>query len=110
MTFAEVKAELKQLAGKMKPLAQRTAILDRECQRLSSLAFIEVNNVQKHDVEMSSGDGKPWFGSVRVFAEWLAENSTRRFCEWNSRIYFTAEIINGRMDPGVPGCVDDLPE
>ena len=108
MTIEQVKRELADIADKMKPLAARAEVLNRERRRLQSIAFIEANGVRKDDVEMSSGNGKPWFGTVWEFATWLKTNSTKRFCEWNESIYFTAEIVRGRMDQEAPATIREL--
>lgn len=109
MTLEEVEAELRSTEEQMKPLAARWEQLNRERLRLKSVAFIEANGVRREEVEMSSGDGKPYFSTVWEFAKWMKANKvTKRFCEWNQRIYFTAEIILGRMDPEAPATICDL--
>ena len=108
MNLKEIELELQQIAEQMKPLVARVETLNRERSRLKSLSFIEANGIRKDDVEMSSGSGKPFFGVVYEFGKWLKKNSNKRFCEWNGRIYFTAEIANGLMAPDAPGIAKDL--
>lgn len=109
MTLEQVERELADIAEQMRPLAKRTEELNRERRRLRSEAFIAANNVKRDDVEMSSGEGKPWFGMVSEFAKWMKANKvTKRFCEWNETIYFTAEIIAGRLDPEAPSTIREL--
>jgi len=108
MTLAQIEAEIEQIAGQMKPLIARTEALNRERRRLKSVAFIEANSVRIEDVEMSSGDGKPWFGTAWEFGKWLKANSDKRFCEWNETIYFTAELAEGRMDSKASGTISEL--
>ena len=109
MTVEEVELELADIAEQMRPLRKRSADLQRELRRLRSKAFISANRVERDDVEMSSGDGKPWFGTVFEFAKWMKANkTTKRFCEWNETIYFTAEIIAGRMDPDASATINEL--
>jgi len=108
MSIQAIEAELQSIDDQMRPLRARAATLKNELRRLRSLAFIEANNVTIDDVELSSGDGKPWFGHINSFAAWLRQNSTRRFCEWNGQLYFTAEIIARRMDPNAMGRMAEL--
>lgn len=108
MTLKEVEAELRFIAEQMKPLMKRSSELNRERRRLKSIAFIEANGVRREDVEMSSSDDKPWFGNIMQFGEWLKSNSNKRFCEWNEMIYFTVEVVNGRMDPDAAGTIREL--
>ena len=108
--IVQIERELKQIQLQIDPLAERSDRLNREIQRLRSLEFITLNHVRKEDIEMSIGDGKPWFNTIWDFAEWLKLNSTKRFCEWNERIYFMAQIINGSMSHGeTPGTIRELP-
>ena len=108
MTLKQIELEIQQIAEQMKPLIARTDVLNRERRRLKSVAFIEANNVRREDVEMSSGDGKPWFGTAWQFGEWLKANSDKRFCEWNETIYLTAELAEGRMDSEASGTISEL--
>jgi hypothetical protein len=60
--------------------------------------FIKANKVTKNDVQLSSGEGVPWFGNIFAFSEWLRGlHSIKRFCEWNGSIYFSSDMLNGRL-------------
>lgn len=98
MTYAEIQSEISAIDSTMKPLKDRRRQLIEDATRLKSLAWIDANGVKLEDVELSDGDGKPWFGDINTFAEWLKANSKKRFCEWNTGVFFTSDIIAGRMD------------
>lgn len=108
-TIEQVEAEIKRLEEEMRPLERRKWVLHESLRCLKSIAFIRANNITLDDVEMSSGEDKPWFGICTEFGKWLKETGCqKRFCEWNHHIYFTAEVIQGRWDHSLPGCVDEL--
>lgn len=110
MTLDDVNVELGEVAKQLQPLLQRQTELQHEQARLESLAFIAINKVTRESIELSSGDGKPWLFDIGSFASWMKDNRCdKRFCEWNGRIYFTAEIIAGRMEPNAPGRMSELP-
>ena len=111
MSIAAVTKELAEVNAAIAPLAQRRDGLNRELQRLKSLAFIDANSVTLDEIELSDGDDKPDFGIICTFGEWMRRTGCRkRFCEWNGAIYFTAEVMAGRMDPNAPGRVEDVPK
>lgn len=105
--LADVSREIELLRSQILPLNDRLERLEREQDSLESEAFIAANKIRKADVEMSSGDGKPWFGTVMKFKDWLRGKSSKRWAEWNGRIYHTSDLIAGRM-PHMPGYVDQL--
>ena len=101
-------SEIEKLEFQVEPLLAKINKLKREKSSVLSRKFIGVNQITRKDVEMSSGNGTLWFGTVLEFGKWLAQNSTKVWAEWNGRIYYTADLVNGRM-PDMPGNVDDLP-
>lgn len=103
----QVEREIKTFEDQIAPLWGKLVLLRKERATLRSKLFIEVNKITKADVEMSSGDGKPYFGVVYEFAKWLSANSTKRWAEWNGRIYHVSDLVNGRM-PDMDGRVDEL--
>lgn len=108
---AEVEVELAELTEKIKPIQMRLVELEQEKSRIKSRLWILANGVKREDVELTTGDGKPWFGHVTVFMEWLKANGvTRPYAEWNHRIYRTFDLINGRMPENAPGWLEDLTE
>lgn len=110
MTVQEIDIEITKLHSQIHQLKQKVELLESTKRHLKSKAFIELYSVTKNQVELSDGEGKPWFGTVHEFGGWLKRHSSKRFCEWNSYIYLTSEIIAGRMDREACGLVSDLPE
>jgi hypothetical protein len=102
-----VQREIEETKQAIRPLAEKLERLRRQLADMESSALIEVNKITRADVEMSSGGGKPWFGTAWVFGKWLAANSKKVWAEWNGRIYHTADLAAGRM-PDMPGCTSDL--
>ena len=86
MDIQAIKDEIEVIKAKMKPLTARLTQLGIEAQLTESRQFIDTNVITAADVELSEGDDKPYFGHVGTFAEWLTDNSTKRFAEWNSRL------------------------
>ena len=109
MTIDEIDRELTEITGQIMPFELRQESLKRERRRLASLAFIEANGITKADVESSSGDGKPWFGVLSEFVVWLRTQSTlKRFAEWNETIYFTSDLLSGKMPRDMPATIREL--
>lgn len=107
--LTEVKREIMGLKAMIKPLEERLHIVQRERAHIESRIFIAANKINKEDVELSSGEGKPWFGTYVAFGEWLkANNITKPWAEWNGCIYNTSDVMAGRMPNDAPGYVDDL--
>ena len=104
----DIEQAIKETEAQIAPLTARLERLRREKAERDSRSFIAVNKITRDDVEMSSGDGKPWFWIVGKFADWLSANSKKRWAEWNGRIYHTSDLLAGRM-PDMPGKVEHLP-
>jgi len=105
----QIEIEICAINYQLLPLEKRQRELIVERRKLHSLNFIKENSVRLDDVELSEGNGKPFFNRVNDFSRWMKNHSiTRRFCEWNNTIYLTSEIMSGRMDPTAPGSVKDL--
>lgn len=94
--------EIEVIEAMLKPLDERLRVLKDRFYDQMSIEWIEANGVKKADVEMSSGEEKPWFGTVDEFAVWLGANSSKPWAEWNGWIYKTEDVINGRV-PGIQG-------
>lgn len=112
MTIEEIDKELAEIELKTKPLIERQFALSRKRAELASKQFIAANKITKADVEMSSGEGKPWFVTVREFSVWLKKLPTlKRFAEWNERIYFTTDILQGHLpDDDMSATISELTE
>lgn len=88
---------------KITPLVQELEKLRRLRDTKASQLFIEVNDIHRADVEESKGGDKPWFGHFQSFIDWIKCHRTgKRFVEWNGRLYFMTDLLNGTM-PETPG-------
>lgn len=100
--------EIAETEAAIKPLAAKLERLNREKRDLQSRAFITANNIRRADVEMSDGPGKPYFGHIADFVEWLKEHSDKNWAEWNTRIYRMSDLKAGRMPDDMPATTSDL--
>lgn len=107
-TIPELQSEISKLESEMFATTKTLNGLRRELLNAESLAFISTKKITKADVEMSSGDDRPWFGTIYEFGDWLKTTACKKvWAEWNGRIYHTTDLINHRM-PEMPGCTNDL--
>lgn len=88
--------------------------LEQDCrfrvERLRSQKFIADNGIRKADVQLSNGEGMPYFLTVTGFAKWISHHPPmKRWAEWNGAIYHTTDLLSGRrLD--MPGRIEDVPE
>lgn len=109
MTIQEIQSELRSIDAQIDPLVRRKNQLLNNLRTLRSLAWIEANGVRLKDVQLSSGDGIPWHGTIDAFREWLASRiKKKRFCEWNGRLFVTSDVVAGSFDMNGPGQLCDL--
>lgn len=99
--------QIADLERKIQPLIAKLEKLRTQKRNEDSIEFIRVNGITADDVELSSGDGKPWFFEIRGFIEWLRVNSKKRFAEWNTRLYFSSDLLAGRM-PETPAYIEHV--
>lgn len=101
--------ELTSLKSQARTLDAQIETVRRSIRKIRADEFIRANGVTRADVQMSCGDGVPLFMLMQQFAEWMtSRGSLKRFAEWNQRIYFTTDLVAGRM-PDMPATIDDLP-
>lgn len=108
--LAALDAEIAAVKAKMWPLQQRLHYLENQRHRLASKSWVEENRIKREDVEMSHDKQKPWFGDVWKFLDWLKENSTKRYYEWNGSIYPASDASGSRVPMSPLASLDDLPE
>lgn len=89
----DISATEKQIAS----LSAQLSALNTKHSDLVSENFIKTNKIKLKDVELSSGKGKPYFLNAWQFGIWLKFNSDKRWAEWNDRIFYRHDIIDGRM-------------
>lgn len=106
-TIENLNKEIASIEAQIHTLASRLETLRRQKREEESRAFIAANDIKRADVEMSYGEGKPWFGTVYDFTRWIRANSRKNWAEWNGRIYRVSDLLNNRM-PDMPATVNDL--
>lgn len=107
MNIHEIETEIKNVEAEIAPLSTKLTTLKRQLSDTTSRNFVQANGITKDQVEMSSGDGKPRFGTCWEFGKWLKANSNKRWAQWNTMIFHTADLVAGRM-PDTGGRIDDL--
>ena len=110
MTAAQLKAEIDARRARMAPLiAELQALENQHCDALSR-EWIAANGVTAAQVQRQGDANLSFLANVWDFARWMKSTGcTLRWCEWNGRIYSSAEIMAGRMARGAPGLVEHLP-
>lgn len=103
-----IKAKIEIAEVEITPLVKNLERLRKEHGSALAKEFIAANNITRSDVELSEGEGKPWFGTVWKFAEWLSNHSTKNYADWNGVIYRQSDLKAGRM-PEMPATINDLP-
>jgi len=104
-------AEIRSLKNQIDPLVAAKTKAIAKLETLRSKEFIRVNNITLDDVQHSDPDGTGgiWHGTFMTFGKWMADTkSTKRFCEWNGRIYHTSDALIGRMSH-TSGRYEDIP-
>lgn len=106
-SIEELQREIADTHGMITPLTSKLERLNLELADALSRQYIAVNKITRDNVEMSSGEGKPWFGTAWSFGDWMRKNSKKFWAEWNGIIYPAYDLMNGRMDD-MPGRVEHL--
>jgi len=105
--ISKLRNQLAEISGKIQPLIEQQQRLSATLRDLESKQFILTNQIKRGDVELSTGR-KEWFGTIWDFAEHLKTmKDVKRWTEWNTRLYHTLDVINGRM-PETPGLLEHV--
>lgn len=107
-TSEALNSAIKSLEEQIRPLAETLIDLRRQKKNLDASQFIIANGIKRADIEMSSGEGKPYFGTISPFINWLRAHSNKNWAEWNTTIYRSSDLLAGRM-PDMPATISDLP-
>ncbi len=99
-TVAELDAQIAKLTAERNRLQH---VADKN----ASIEFIRVNQITRDKVQMSSGQGVPWYGTLAEFGRWCRDRSDRNWAEWNGRLHHMSDIIKGRMSD-LPGKLEDV--
>jgi len=90
-------------------LGQRRAI-ENEIRTILSKQFIIDNYITLNDIQVASGDDIPYHGDCSEYGKWLKTNNiTKKYCEWNGRLYLTCDMINGQPTQ-TPAQIEDVPK
>lgn len=110
MNSEQIRTKIDDLKAELAPGLSRLDGLCRDLDDALSREFIEANAITREDVVHSSGDGKPWFGTLHAFGDWLRDtNNTKTWCEWNGRLYLVNEVKRHEMRHNAPGKYEDVP-
>jgi hypothetical protein len=105
----QIEADIKSVVNQIKSCQAVVDELRKAKRELLSKRFIEKHKPTIGEVEMSSGEGKPYFGHVWAFTHWMKENNIdKRFCEWNEIVYLTSEMLQGRMSQTEFTTIEDI--
>lgn len=108
MNITEKRTEIANLDRQINNLRHQKQELEQSIARSDAAEFIRMTGMTKDQVQLSTGPGVPWFGHVSGFATWLkVQRPRKRWCEWNTCIYPTAEVIDGNFFP-TPVTLSDL--
>lgn len=100
MSASHLKQEIALLDQAIGPLVEKKERLLRELRETESRTFIEVNNIRRNDVQLSSGEGLPYFGNVFTFIAWLrSQKEVKLWSEWNTQLHYTSKLLAEKFDP-----------
>jgi hypothetical protein len=105
----QIESEIKRINKEISSLEMYLYDLERRKRKILSKKYIAENNITLDKVEMSNGENLKWFGHISEFVEWLKDNSTKEYAEWNGGIYSQSELKRGYMT-NTNVIVDDLKE
>ena len=101
---------LNELLEERKALGEEVFELRKEIRTIESRRFIEANNVTRGDIHFSDEAGSSCL-DIGIFRGWLKKQHPRKqFCEWNTQIMFTEEVINGGPYFDSKGWISELPD
>jgi hypothetical protein len=94
----ELETRLARLNSQIHELTSQRHELTRRVQAIRSQRFVAANQITARDVQQSSGTDRPCFFNVVQFMEWLKlAGDHRRFGEWNGQLYFTSDLLAGKL-------------
>jgi hypothetical protein len=106
---AAIDTQLADVDGRLSSLEDLQRSLTSERRKLLSQQFVEVTNVTLADVELSTGEDRPYFTTFGEFGKWLKKNNIqRRYAEWNTLLYYTSDAMAGRMGESLAE-LEDVP-
>ena len=103
-----IASQIKDAEAEIAPLVRNLESLRKSHRSALAQEFIADNGITRADVELSDGEGKPFFYHINTFIDWLKNHSTKNYAEWNTTIYRQSDLKAGRM-PEMPATINDLP-
>lgn len=109
VSTADIAAAIAALDTRLAPLLAERDALKRQYDEARSREWIAANSVTRADVICSDEKGAPYHGNLWNFCDWIRTSGRKeRWAEWNGRIYSSAELMTGRMEPDAPGRYEDV--
>lgn len=94
MDSHKLKQEIEKLRAELAPKEIAMRRLERDYRDALSREFISANGITADQVELSSGESKPYFGHIREFIKWLIwQRPRKRWAEWNGTLYRVSDLI-----------------
>lgn len=109
--IASLDTQISAIQATMAPLVEQRDSLDYARRRLLSREFIASHGITSRNVELSTVPDRKCFWHLVEFIAWIKEHPPyKRFSEWNGRIYFTSDILNGDLPQDICVFASDVPE
>lgn len=104
MTINELNVQIDLIDHEIKTLNGKRDSLIEQRRQIKARKFIEDENVTLDQIHIVDG----WYGDIWAWADHLRRLTGRkRFAEWCGGIYFTSDLLNGKM-PQTPVRIEDL--
>jgi hypothetical protein len=104
MNANQLQAEIERRRAALLPALREIEALEQQHAEAASREFIAANRITRDQVEQASRHDGPWHGTVWAFGKWMQANGcTKAWCEWNGRLYPSAEIKAGSIRREAPG-------
>ena len=108
MNAKELQAEIDRRRAALQPALREIEALERQQADAASREFIAEHGITASMVQTSKAEGT-WHGTVWAFGKWMDANGcTKPWCEWNGRLYPSAEIKAGSMRRDAPGLAEHV--
>lgn len=99
MTDEELQCVIDNYDASIQALTKARNELQRHLTRKAAFAWIHEHNCRLEDIHVSGRDGVPSFNVSPMFTKWLtSQKKPKPFCEWNTRIFLTKDVIRDDFD------------
>lgn len=110
MTLEQINTEIESIKASIAELLARKNALAEQRDRILSQRFIAENGITLSDVQLSNAAGMPSFQTLRQFAPWLKQHSSKTWVEWNGVLLKTSDVVAGAWNFNTPGRLKELLE